>query len=165
MPMLTKNKKKLLFGSILIVLVIYLGFVRDSLFININYIIDELYFNQEVFHYHTMYRFLVPLGVEGLMRLKWILTFVFMLLNYGLSLLILKQLLLDSGKVMKLLSWGYVVLFVISGILFILSKLLGFSELGYTLARRFMGVLQSPVPLMLVFSVHLMFFNINSKKP
>ena len=152
-----KQRTNLLLASGFIFLIIYLGFLRDSIFININYIIDQIYYNSEIVYYHSMYEFLVPLGVGGLMKLKWILTFVFALANFALSYGILKNLFINSRSSISLLSWGYVFLFILSGLLFLLGKLIGDGELGYTLSRRFMGVLQSPVPLMVVAAVHMLF--------
>ncbi len=40
---------------------------------------------------------------------------------------------------------------------YLIGKFGGLTDLGYTLSRRFMGVLQSPVPLMIVSAVHLLF--------
>jgi hypothetical protein len=139
------------------ILLIYLGFLRDSIFININYIIDKLYYNKEVVYYHSMYFNLVPLGVSGLGKLKWVLTLLFTLVNGGLSWIILKNLFKDSRASISLLLWGYGLLFIIAALLFIGGKVIGVDELGYTLSRRFMGVLQSPVPLMVVAAVHLLF--------
>jgi len=147
-----------------VILLIYLGFLRDSIFININYIIDKLYYNKEVVYYHSMYSNLVPLGVSGLEKLKWGLTLLFTLANGGLSWLVLKKLLRDSRASISLLLWGYLLLFIIAALLFLGGKAIGEAELGYTLSRRFMGVLQSPVPLMVVAAVHLLFGTNNTSK-
>ncbi len=155
--MWNKNRTNLLLASVFILLIIYLGFLRDSIFININYIIDRIYYNSEIVYYHSMYEFLVPMGVGGLMKLKWLLTFLFTLVNFALSYGILKKLFNNSGTSISLLIWGTIFLFILSGLFFLLGKLIGDSELGYTLSRRFMGVLQSPVPLMVVVAVHLLF--------
>lgn len=152
-----KKRSNILFASIYLILIIYIGFLRDSIFININYILDNLYFNTEVVYYHSMYSFLVPLGVGGLVKLKWGMTIVFMFMNYLLSFGIIRNIFKDTKNSLSLLTWGYVGLFIISGLLMLGAKLIGQSELGYTLARRFMGVLQSPVPLMVIVSVHLLF--------
>jgi hypothetical protein len=157
--MWTTNKKNRILGIALIILIVYLGLVRDSLFVNINYIIDQLYYNKEVRYYHSMYEFLVPMGVGGLMKLKWVLTVVFMLLNLLLSFYILKVLFTDTKFTLKLLTWGYLLLFVLSALIIVLGKISGQNELAYTLSRRFMGVLQSPVPLMVVVAVHFLFSN------
>ena len=93
------------------------------------------------------------------MKLKWALTFVFMLLNLGASYYILKTLFVESKLTIRLLLWGYLLLFVLSAFIFAVGKLTGQNELGYTLSRRFMGVLQSPVPLMVTAAVHILFNN------
>ena len=104
-----------------------------------------------------MYSNLLPLGVSGLEKLKWGLTLLFTLANGGLSWLVIKNLFRDSRASISLLLWGYLLLFIIAALLFLGGKVIGEDELGYTLSRRFMGVLQSPVPLMVVAAVHLLF--------
>jgi hypothetical protein len=152
-----QQKSKIIKGIFWLIVIIALGFLRDFIFVNINYIIDRLYYNLEVYYYHSFYDFLEPLDVSGLMTLKWILTLLFTLINLGLSVVILKLLIVKPQMPLKLLYLGYLVLFLVAGVFFLIGKFSGLTDLGYTLARRFMGVLQSPVPLMIVATVHLMF--------
>lgn len=152
-----KKPINIFLSALFILVIIWLGFIRDSIFININYIIDRIYYNIEVVYYHSMYEFLVPMGVGGLMKLKWGLTALFAAANYLLSYGILKNLFKEPKLPVSLLSYGYLFLLLLSSLFFIGGKILGDAELGYTLSRRFMGVLQSPVPLMLVTAVHLLF--------
>jgi len=153
------HRRKIVSGIFWLIVIVALGFYRDFIFININYIIDRLYYNQEVKHYHSFYNFLEPLDVKGLMTLKWILTFVFTLINLSLSVIILKRLFKDPSMPLKLLYLGYAVLFIIAGLFYLFGNLSGFSNLGYTLSRRFMGLIQSPVPLMVVAAAHMLFVN------
>jgi hypothetical protein len=97
------------------------------------------------------------LDVSGLMTLKWILTLLFTFINLGLSVVILKLLFTKPQMPLKLLYLGYLVLFLVASMFVLIGKFGGLTDLGYTLARRFMGVLQSPVPLMIVSAVHLLF--------
>ena len=147
----------------LILMIIWLGFVRDSIFININYIIEQIYYNKELIYYHSMYEFLVPMGVGGLMKLKWGLTALFAVVNFILSYFILKNLFNSPKLPISLLSYGYLFLLLLSALFFIGGKVIGDAELGYTLSRRFMGVLQSPVPIMVVATVHMLFSSTSSK--
>jgi hypothetical protein len=157
------QKFKIVAGIFWLVVIIWMGFVRDFIFININYIIDRLYYNLEVFHYHSFYSFLEPLDVSGLMTLKWILTFVFALINLLLSALILKLLFKNPKMSLNLLYVGYLLIFIIAGLFYSIGKIGGFPELGYTLSRRFMGAIQSPVPLMVVAAVHMLFYKTTVK--
>jgi hypothetical protein len=152
-----QQKSKIIKGIFWLIIIIALGFLRDFIFVNINYIIDRLYYNLEVYYYHSFYDFLEPLDVSGLMTLKWILTLLFTLINLGLSVVILKLLFTKSQMPLKLLYLGYLVLFLVASMFVLIGKFGGLTDLGYTLARRFMGVLQSPVPLMIVSAVHLLF--------
>lgn len=157
--MWNRDIKRIGIGVILVLLIIYLGFFRDTLFKNINYIIDQLYYSKEVEYYkvHFFYKHLLPMGVGGLLKFKWLLTLVFVFLNLLLSVGIIKSLFKEVKTLLQLLVGGYIVLFIISALLFLGGKLLGEANLGYTLARRFMGVLQSPVPLMVVAAAHILF--------
>jgi hypothetical protein len=150
-----KEPSRLLFGALGIFTIIALGFLRDFIFININYIIDQLYFNLEVHYYHSFYSFLDTWEVQQLMTLKWIFTLIFMGLNFGLSFWIIHCLFSNPKPANKMLIAGYLILFSVSAGFYMGGKLLGFTEMGYTLARRFMGVLQSPVPIMFVSLFHM----------
>lgn len=152
-----QQKSKIITGVFWLIVIIALGFLRDFIFVNINYIIDRLYFNLDVYYYHSFYDFLEPLDVSGLMTLKWLLTFLFTIINLVLSVIILKLLFVKPQMPLKLLYLGYVALFLISGLFFLFGKTTGFTDVGYTLARRFMGVLQSPVPLMVAAATHMLF--------
>ena len=156
------RKYKLVTGIFLLVVIVWLGFLRDYIFININYIVDSLYYNHDVIHYHSFYSFLEPLDVSGLMTLKWVLTLVFTLVNFFLSVIILKQLFRNPEMPLKLIYVSYLAIFIISGLFYLAGKLGGFQELGYTLSRRFMGTLQSPVPLMVAAAAHMLFSNKNT---
>ena len=152
------QKYKIIVGIFLLVVIVWLGFLRDYIFININYIVDSLYYNHEVVHYHSFYSFLEPMDVSGLMTLKWMLTLVFTLVNLLLSVIILKQMFKNPEMPLTLLYASYLALFIISGLFYLAGKIGGFPELGYTLSRRFMGTLQSPVPLMVVAGAHMLFY-------
>lgn len=162
--MWSRNKKNILLGLILLLLIIYLGFIRDFVFVALNQIIDQLYFNTDISYEISIYDTIASLGVRGVLNLKWGLTIVFMIVNYLLSFGILKLLLTDVKSPIRLLSWGYILLFLISAFLYLVGNLIGQSEIGYTLSRRFMGVLQSPVPLMVVAAVHMLFGNMSLSK-
>ena len=153
-----KKKLNIVIGIILLIVIIGLGFYRDFIFININYIVDQLYYNKEVGHYHSMYEYLIPLDISGLMSLKWGLTMLFTFINLLLSVLIIKALLVNSSKPLRLLYLSYLVIFLLSAATYIVGKLIGQQDIGYTLARRFMGTLQSPVPLMVVTAAHMLFY-------
>jgi hypothetical protein len=157
------QKLKIVAGIFLLVVIIWLGFLRDFIFVNINYIIDRLYYNLEVVYYHSFYSFLEPLDVSGLMTLKWLLTIVFTLVNLLLSVFILKLLFNNPKMPLKLLYISYLLIFIIAGLFYLAGKVGGFPELGYTLSRRFMGTIQSPVPLMVVAAAHMLFYKTTAK--
>jgi hypothetical protein len=152
-----RNRRSLISGAVLIVVIILLGYLRDYLFISINYYIKQAYYSLETVYHPALFALVGDLSISELNLLKWVLTILFMLFNYGLSYIILKKLFIETTNSSALLSYGYMLLFILSGLLYIGGKILGFPEVGYTLSRRFMGVLQSPVPLMVVAAVHLLF--------
>lgn len=152
-----KKGRTLYIGILLVIMIILLGYFRDYLFKSINYYIKQAYYNLDTDYNLELYNLVKTYSAAQLKNLKWLLTFLFMGANYGLSFGILKTIFKESRTTISLLSYGYVFLFLLSALLYIGGNLFGYAEVGYTLSRRFMGVLQSPVPLMVVTAVHLLF--------
>lgn len=152
-----KKGRSLYIGILLVILIIILGYFRDYFFKSINYYIKQAYYNLDREYNPELYAFLKSYTASQLKTLKWFLTFFFMGLNYFMSYAILKLVFRENKVTIQLLSYGYIFLFLLSALLYIGGNFLGFADVGYTLSRRFMGVLQSPVPLMVVAAVHILF--------
>jgi len=131
------------------ILFIFLGGLREILFVNIN---EQILFDQGgVSDYRVLpyLQFLGDYSLEELNRWKWILTLLFSLCYLLLSLTSLKQI-LGFHETRRWLLAAYGIGLLISGLSYLSGKLTGQLELGYILSRVIMGALQSPFPLMLM---------------
>lgn len=139
----------------MLITLILLGGFREIIFVNIN---EQIEFNAgriESYRVLESFSFLKDMSFEGLQNLKWALTIGFTVAFLALSLLSFKYIMKDPGG-MKWLLIGYTSAFVISGIIYVLGKLIGEPQLGYTLSRVVMGALQSPFPLMLMIPARML---------
>jgi len=147
--MILKRKEKFIL-FILLILIIAVGGIRQILFTNVNAQLgflggSEMYNWGGLLSYLT---FLESWSISSLINLKWAMTIGFTVIYLGISAYALWLIFNDR----KFIIW----LFIVYGILFILSAIFlgtgGYfqSDIGYTMARKCMGALQSPFPLMLL---------------
>jgi hypothetical protein len=138
----------LVFLSIVVLLIT--GFIREDVFVNINYL---MYFRSNpsepvVYPFHYIYKtFLLPQSYYFLYTLKWILTFAFTLLYWWLSYRIIA--LLTGKQYKRELGIAYLFLFSFSLVLMLIGYLINDYSATYKLSRQFMGIAQSPLPLMI----------------
>ena len=149
--MLTDNKnwKTLLAITLIVGLFIAIGFVREFYFVNINCQLAYLYYDYDHSCLDKKLHELSTWNYDELFDLKWYLTFLFTFLYLILTLVTIKTLF----KYKAYLFWtiaGYSGALFLSGILHIGGDLIGFPHEGYRLARVCMGVLQSPLPAMVL---------------
>lgn len=145
---MSNPKRRLLWLLPAIVLVAATGFIREFLFVNINEQISHVFYKSDFSKMSDTLWFLSSWSYDQLYYLKWTLTLVFAAIYLLESALLLW--ILFRSVFLKELALLFGVLFVISGILYIGYGLIGQGEDGYLLARFFMGLAQSPVPLMLM---------------
>lgn len=134
-------------GSLILCLIV-LGFIRDFVFVNINYAIGFKEGKADGYWGHSNMEFLTQYNAGSLNTSKWLLTVAFILAFLMISLLIIRFLHNDKRFLiwMVLLYTGF---FLIGGGLYVFGWLLGHSDTGYTLSREFIGFIQSPLPLMI----------------
>lgn len=124
---------------LLIVLIISaagLGFIRDGIFALTNELIeiqDQLSTD----------------SVSSLYKLKWLMTFVFSGAYLLLAMGIIK-LLFQNGTFIRLTVLFYIVFIIVAGLTYIGGHLLGDADTGYVLARKIMGMVQSPILIMIL---------------
>jgi hypothetical protein len=107
----------------------------------------DYYFN------HTPIETLMELNERELFGLKWALAFVFLLINAALVLMAFS--LWIGSKAFNLpILWVYLGFLVLAVAVFGVSKLAGCGIEGYGFARKILGALQSPVPLMMLVPAH-----------
>lgn len=147
------RNQKIILRVLAIVLVpglIWLGFLREETFIEMNKLI-MFKENPEVGNYageivESYYDYSAP----ELYTAKWYLTVKFTLLFLAYSSIILFLYFLEF-KPIKYLIFFYIGLFALSAISYGSGFITGNSGGAYLVARRLMGLLQSPYPFMLIF--------------
>jgi len=135
---------------ILGVMIIGLGYLHNMLFVNINKQLHHLYYLTKDSYIDAHMKDLIEgHSYNNLMWAKWIFTALFTISYLLLSCLILKLLFGDNG-IIKSAIFLYSALILISAILYFGGALIGEPWGGYRLARFCMGILESPVPLMIL---------------
>ena len=93
--------------------------------------------------------FLKKLDYTQLTQLKWILTVLFYLIYFGITYLLISA--IFKNKTYNLITIAsHLVFFLIAGIFYLVGVFTGKGLEGYTLSREFMGILQSPLLLMIL---------------
>lgn len=142
---MTRNNTTILVA--LILSLITLGFLREYVFVSINEQLFALWHGKEsrITGFITIIK---SLTYYQLYYFKWFLTALFTGVFFGWSLLILKKLFNDFY--FKELGVVYVLLISISMITMLIGWPFGKLDEAYIIARFFMGIAQSPLPLMLL---------------
>ncbi|MCD6066096.1 MAG: hypothetical protein K0S33_922 [Bacteroidetes bacterium] len=141
-------------GIVLLILgaLIGLGFLREFIFVNTNSILYSKLYNED-YPLHPFFGFFRTKTYTFIYISKWFLTAAFIAAYYILQLLAVKWLLKNSPAKNWLLFF-YVFLVILSVITFGIGWLAGSINKGYTFSRVFLGILQSPLPLMFLMPVH-----------
>jgi len=142
-------------GLVVVVLGI-LGFTRQLLLVNINNQLSFLYYHKEISYVVDSVSFIKEYDYATLMWAKWFLTIAYTLLYLISTLWVMRVLSFrkDYLKLTTLLFGGVVVL---SALLYGGLSLFGESYIGYRLARFGMGLVQSPIPLMVLVPAMMLF--------
>ena len=122
--------------TILIISVAGLGFVRDGIFIHTNELIEQ----QEQLSSDSAPR---------LTELKWLMTAVFSGAYLFLAVVIIK-LLFQNRNFLRLTVFFYLLFIMAAAFLYVGGYLLGDPGVGYSLARKIMGMVQSPILIMIL---------------
>ena len=140
------SKKVIVITSSLIV--VLLGFFRDYLFGNINWVFKTLT-TQRRLQARKEFHFLLEWTPDEILWLKWILTILFYLLFFGITYLILKY--AFNKKAYNRITIGvFLFLFVISGVMYTIGYISNTSDILYGSIRTLMGMAQSFIPLMIL---------------
>jgi len=128
-----------------------LGLFRESLFVNINAALYYKYYEpgQENNVVQGFWSFLNSFSYLFLYRSKWVITFAFVFLFWLLQKAFITFLFREK-KALFWLGMLYLSLLLLAGISFGAGWLFGNLEQGYRFSRICMGLLQSPVPCMVL---------------
>jgi len=141
--------------GLLVLALAFLGSSRQLLLVNINSQLAFLYYEKEVSYVVDSMEFIKQYSYESLMWGKWFITITYTLLYLLCTVLVLKILSFDKGYVkLTILMFGGVV--VLSALLYGGLNLFGEPSLGYRLARFSMGLIQSPIPLMVLVPAYML---------
>jgi len=129
-------------------LIIATGFYREFFFVNINEQMRYLWYGNEESMMSDALSLLDSLDYWTLYYLKWAMTVVFSGIFLIESALFTKLIL---GKTLwKELIFMYTILLIVSGLVLAGYALFDEHETGYLISRYFMGIAQSPIPLMIL---------------
>lgn len=157
---------------LLICLAVTTGFLQENLKVNVNYILeigDKIpeFFNQtpqvkeawleqvkidapyDYYHNHNRIELLFNFSRPQLMKLKWIMTIVFVLIFLVFNGLFIKWITKDN-RFVRWTIWLYLFFFGFSFVFYLVGHYTGTSIQAYGVSRKIVGGLQSLVPLMIL---------------
>jgi hypothetical protein len=129
----------------------FVGFSRDFLFKNTNTHLGAKLYEME-YSTHNFMDFLQNFSYWTIYTLKWIMTILFAALYYFIQRIVLIKT-VKANFVKKWLNFMYLFLLILSALALGIGWVFGNLEKGYTFSRIFMGILQSPLPIMFLLPV------------
>lgn len=128
--------------------IVLLGFLREYLFVNINWVYLTLV-NGRRNGARPEFNFFLEWSPSEIITLKWILTIVFAGLFFGLTRFIIHTY-YKNKTYNKLTALVFIGLIFLSTLLFCIGKIFGVYEILYGGIRTLMGFVQSFMPLMIL---------------
>ncbi len=144
-------------------LLIGLGFVRETVFVTINAVLYNKYFDTTDHMGFILEPFLMIFSYNTLYIAKWFIT-PFFAFVYWFTQKQFLLLLFHEKKTTIWLSILYLSLFLLAGIFFVAGWAFGDLTQGYTFSRLFMGLLQSPAACMVLIPVTYLYTKTNSNQ-
>ena len=132
-----------------ILLLLLLGFFRETLFVSINSVLYDKFHNENNHHVVWCLSFLNLLSYQTIYITKWFIT-PFFAFTYWLIQKKFLFFLFNDKRIEQWLGILYLSLFLLAGIFLLIGWAFGNMDSGYTFSRLFMGLLQSPAPCMIL---------------
>jgi len=145
-----KNKKLIVF-SLLLLLIFFLGYIRETTFIVVNSVLHNYPFPFNA-SYITPPNFLYDLSQNALIIIKWGLTVFFSMLFMGATYLLMTKYFAEK-KTVKYTLYIYIGLTFCSLISILTGYLLGLTDEMYPVARFFVGITHSPLLPLVIFAI------------
>ena len=146
-----------------VVLLLCMGFFRENLFVSINSALYDKFYNENNHLVPTYLSFIKLFSYRTIYIAKWFITplftFAYWFIQRGFMLL-----LFNEKKAVRWLTVLYLSLFLLAGIFFVGGLALGNINEGYTFSRLFMGLLQSPVPSMILIPAMYLYKKTNTNQ-
>jgi hypothetical protein len=141
------NRKIKIISFVLVLLL--LGFFRETLFVSINSTLYDKFYNENNHRVVWFLSFLNLLSYQTIYVAKWFITPLFVFVYWFIQRRFL-LFLFNEKKFIRWLGILYLSLFLLAGVFYTAGWAFGKIEDGYTFSRLFMGLLQSPVPCMIL---------------
>ncbi len=143
-----KNNLKNILAAVFLIIVFFIGYLRETIFLVLNSVL-----NKYPFPFNSSYAsppdFLYSYSSQTLITMKWVLTFVFSVIFFMVSLVFI-HFYFKNRSFNKIIAWTYLFLVGASFLTAVLGILLGNFDETYTLSRFIIGLAQSPlIPLVL----------------
>lgn len=143
-------RKHLGFLVLVLLLLLILGYSRLFIFENINFQIYKLYYPDDPWSLPESLKFLERYSMDELYTFKWPLTILYSLFYFGVTWMCLARF-FPGKRTFQICIITHVVLFLIAGGFYAYGYLFNDFSRGYEFSRIFMGFLQSPLVLMILF--------------
>lgn len=144
------NRKAGIIGST--ILIILTSFFRDHVFKSVNEQLRLNYYGEAAYDYSFLMPVISSFSSGELNTIKFILTIVFTGVFMLLGLM-LCHITFRNKRYNLIVIAGYVMIFLMSLIIYVLGKLLGMAAAGYELSRNITEFLQSPLLVLILMAV------------
>lgn len=144
--------KKIAIIFVFLAILVGLGFLREFVFVNTNSILYSKYYNEN-YPLHPFFSFFRDKSYNFIYVSKWVLTLVFILF-YFFAQVLTARFLLKTNILQKWFFFFYLFLVILSVIAFGIGWIAGNINQGYIFSRVFLGILQSPLPIMFLIPVY-----------
>jgi len=143
-------KRKYFLFFLVVVLLIVVGFLRDFIFVNLNYQASLAYYHQDNdYKLSSLISFIETWSYKRLYISKWILTMLFTIL-YGAITYFCVYFFFREKKYNKISIGIYIVIISISFLIYLFGYFTNNYQKAYSVSRQLMGLLQSPIIIMLL---------------
>ena len=132
-----------------VLILLALGFFRETLFVNVNSALYDKLYGENNHYVVGFLSFVNSFSYKTIYIAKWFITPFFMFLYWFIQRSFL-FFLFNEKRITQWLSILYLSLFLLAGVFFIAGWAFGKINEGYTFSRLFMGLLQSPIPCMIL---------------
>lgn len=135
--------------SFFVLALLALGFFRETLFVSINSILYDKFYKENHHHVIWFLFFVNALSYQTVYIAKWIITPLFVFFYWFIQRKFL-LFIFNEKRIIQWLGVLYLSLFLLAGVFFVAGWAFGKIHDGYAFSRLFMGLLQSPVPCMIL---------------
>lgn len=146
---MSNSLKKTSYLLILILALLAAGFYRDFLFKSINALLQS-WDNDMDYVMPGGLRFFEEMEYDSIVNVKWFLTFFFSMVYLAIAMLAIRVL-FQNKRYVRITIYTYIAILALSSLCILSGKLItGLADGSYEIARYLMGIVQSPLILMVL---------------